>query len=108
MSELAWTMHKFSTAATTSSGVRCALPVLRSVGLLNVLREYVCGGLCRAWRNALRSALSSLRDENLCIIRAYKTLGVGGTLQITEPMTLLTDYILAVGSLAIPRTARVP
>jgi len=60
-------MHKFSTAATTSS--------------------------------ALTALLSSLRDENPCIIRAYKTLGVGETLQITEPMTLLTDYILAAGSL---------
>ena len=32
-------MHKFFTAPTKSSGVRCAPPVLRSVALLNVLQR---------------------------------------------------------------------
>jgi len=61
-------MHKFSTAATKSSGVRCAPPALYSVGLLNVLQRV------RLWGPPLvslaRSSLSSLRDKNLCIIRA--------------------------------------
>ena len=73
---LARTMHKFSTAATKSSDVLYAPTALHSVGLLNVLQRVRLRGADpqvgapRAWRNALRSALSSLRDENLCIIRA--------------------------------------
>ena len=66
-------MHKFSTATTKSSGVRCAPPVLRSVGLLNVPYSTFAGvdphrrvPLARL----VRSALSSLRDKNLCIVRA--------------------------------------
>ncbi len=61
---LARTMHKFSTAATQSS----TLASFRSVGLLNVLQRV------RLRRPSVarlaRSALSSLRDENLFIIRA--------------------------------------
>ncbi len=66
-------MHKFSTAATKSS----ALPVLRdpqagTPQLLNVLKSTFAGA--DPWRVPLarlvRSALSSLRDKNLCIIRA--------------------------------------
>ena len=56
-------MHKFSTAATKSS----ALPVLRSVGLLNVPYSTFAGA---SVARLVRSALSSLRDKNLCIIRA--------------------------------------
>ena len=51
---LARIMHKFSTAPTKSS----------------VLTARPASGCPSAWRNALRSALSSLRDKNLCIIRA--------------------------------------
>ncbi len=36
---VARTMHKFSTAATQSFGVRCAPPMLHSVDLLNVLQS---------------------------------------------------------------------
>ena len=61
-------MHKFSTAATKSS----ALTALLSVGLLNVLKSTFAGA--DPWRVPLArlvsSALSSLRDKNLCIIRA--------------------------------------
>ncbi len=57
-------MHKFSTAVTKSS----ALPALHSVGLLNVLQRVRLRGPSVA--RLARSALSSLRDENLCIIRA--------------------------------------
>ncbi len=32
--------------------------------------QYACGALGRAWRNALRTASSTPRYENLCIIRA--------------------------------------
>ncbi len=53
---LARTMHKFSAAAKKSSGV------------LHRLRDPQ-SGCPSAWRNALRSALSSLGDENLCIVR---------------------------------------
>ncbi len=56
-------MHKFSTAATKSS----ALPVLRSVGLLNVPYSTFAGA---SVARLVRSALSSLRDKNLCINRA--------------------------------------
>ncbi len=61
-------MHKFSIAATKSS----ALAALRSVGLLNVPYSTFAGASDpQAGAPALaRSALSSLRDKNLCIIRA--------------------------------------
>jgi len=59
-------MHKFSTAVPKSS----ALTVLHSVGLLNVLQRVRLRGPIIA--RLVRSALSSLRDENLCIIRARK------------------------------------
>ena len=61
-------MHKFSTAAPKSS----ALPALHSVGLLNLPYSTFAGASDpQAGAPALaRSALSSLRDENLCIIRA--------------------------------------
>jgi len=32
--------------------------------------QFACGALGRAWRNALRTAFSTARYENLCIIRA--------------------------------------
>ncbi len=32
--------------------------------------QYACGALGRAWRNALRTAFSTPRYKNLCIIRA--------------------------------------
>ena len=32
--------------------------------------QHASGGLGHPWRNALRPALSALRDENLCIVRA--------------------------------------
>ncbi len=60
-------MHKLSTAATKSS----ALPALHSVGLLNVLKSTFAGASVAC---LVRSALSSLRDENLCIIRAMNTM----------------------------------
>ncbi len=63
-------MHKFPTAVPKSSGVRCAPTVLHSVGLLNVLQGLRLRGPTIA--RLVRSALSSLRDENLCIIRARK------------------------------------
>ncbi len=56
-------MHKFSTATTKSS----ALPMLRSVGLLNVPYSTFAGA---SVARLVRSALSSPRDKNLCIIRA--------------------------------------
>ncbi len=61
-------MHKFSTAATKSS----ALAALRSVGLLNVPYSTFAGASDpQAGAPALaRSALSSLREKNLCIIWA--------------------------------------
>ena len=61
-------MHKFSTAATKSSGVRCAPPALHSVGLLNVLQRVRLWGPPVA--RLARSSLSSLRNKNLYIIRA--------------------------------------
>ena len=66
-------MHKFSTAVPKSSGVRCAPTVLHSVGLLNVLQGVRLRGptIARGATHSGRS-LSSLRDENLCIIRARK------------------------------------
>ena len=59
-------IHKFSTAASKAS----ALPVLRSVGLLNVPFSTFAvadpqAGAPRAGRNALRPPLSPLRHENL-------------------------------------------
>ena len=62
-------MHKFSTAATESS----ALPVLRSVSLLSVPYSTLAGASDphkRVPPRLVRPALSPLRDENLCIIRA--------------------------------------
>ena len=56
-------MYKFFTAATKSS----ALTAFHSVGLLNVLKSTFAG--VSVVRLA-RSALSSLRDKNLCINRA--------------------------------------
>ena len=63
-------MHKFSTAATKSS----ALSALHSVGLLNVPYSTFAGA---SVARLDRSALSSLRDKNLCIIRAsYRYLQI--------------------------------
>jgi len=69
---LARTMHKFSTAATKSSVVLCAPTALHSVGLLNVPYSTFAGASDpQAGAPALvRSTLSSLRDKNLCIVRA--------------------------------------
>jgi len=61
-------MHKFSTAATKSS----ALTALYSVGLLNVLQRVRLWGPPVA--RLARSALSLLRNKNLCIIRALLLL----------------------------------
>ena len=60
-------MHKFSTAATKSS----ALPVLRSVGLLNVPYSTFAGA---SIARLARSSLSSLRYKNLCIVQAWDRL----------------------------------
>ena len=56
------------TAPVARPASGCLRPPQRTI-------QYVCGGRpatgCpRAWRNALRSALSPPRDKNLCIIRA--------------------------------------
>ncbi len=61
-------MHKFSTAATKPS----ALTAFRLVGLLNVPYSTFAGASDpQAGAPALvRSSLSSLRDKNLCIVRA--------------------------------------
>ena len=59
-------MHRFSTTATKSS----ALTAFPSVGLLNVLQR-----VRLRWPSVVRlarSALSSLRYKNVCIIRAKK------------------------------------
>ena len=56
-------MHKFSTAATKSS----TLTALRLVGLLNVPYSTFAGA---SVARLVRSSLSSLRDKNLCIVRA--------------------------------------
>ena len=60
---LARIIHKFSTAAAQSS----ALAVLRSVGLLDGLHEYDCGGSPRVVSVAslAGTALSPPRYENL-------------------------------------------
>ncbi len=81
-------MHKFFTAATQSSGVLCAPPVLPDppagapnvpVGVSRWLTRTACAAhLCqcgfgfaiRTVRASHRLAPTSLRDENLCIIRA--------------------------------------
>jgi hypothetical protein len=56
-------MHKFSTASPKPS----VLTVLRSVGLLSVPYSTLAG----VWvARLVNPALSALRDENLCIIRA--------------------------------------
>jgi len=63
-------MHKFSTAETKSS----ALTALRSVGLLNVPYSTFAGAdpQTGALARLVTSALSSLRDKNLYIIRANR------------------------------------
>ena len=74
-------MHKVSTASAKPS----ALIALPSFGLRGVLHEYACGGLGRAQLGAagfslaalVRPALSPLRYDTLCIIRAWP----GGRLQ---------------------------
>ena len=63
---LARTMHKFSTAATPPSSERSEGIIRRAVRTDCATRN----GCPRAWRNAPRSTLSSLRDKNLCIVRA--------------------------------------
>ena len=63
-SRIAGMIHRFSTAATKSTG----LAVLRSVGLLNVLQR-----VRLRWppvARLVRPALSPLRDENLRMIPA--------------------------------------
>ena len=60
-------MHKFSTAATKSSVVLYAPTAFRSVSLLNVPYSTFAGA---SLASLVRSALSSLRDKNLCINRA--------------------------------------
>ena len=64
-------MHKFSTMPPKPS----ALTALRDpqAGAPRAPRrtvQYACGALGRAWRNALRTAFSAPRYENLCIVRA--------------------------------------
>ena len=66
MEVVARIMHKFSTAATKSS----VLPVLRSVGLLNVPYSTFAGAYVARLG---RPALASLRDKNLCITRASES-----------------------------------
>ncbi len=97
------TMHKFFTAATKSSGVLCAPPALYSVGLLNVLQRV---RLRRRTRTRVplarlaRSALSSLRDKNLYIIRAVVSILFLGSLtfgQIYSPdetVSRITDNLM--------------
>ena len=73
-------MQKFSTAATKSS----ALTAFCSVSLLNVLQ-----GVRLRWPpvvRLVRSALSPLRDDNLCIIRVIK--GIILVSLLTIPTTL--------------------
>jgi xanthine dehydrogenase iron-sulfur cluster and FAD-binding subunit A len=60
-------MHKFSTVSAKPS----ALPVLRSVGLLNVPYSTFAAA---SVAHLVRLAFSPLRDENLCIIPARETL----------------------------------
>ncbi len=91
-------MHKFSTAATKSSGVRCAPLALYSVGLLNVLQRV------RLWGPPLvslaRSSLSSLRDKNLCIIRAallllfLSSFTFGQIFSPDETVSRITDNLM--------------
>ena len=91
-------MHKFSTAATKSSGVRCAPTALYSVGLLNVLQRV------RLWGPPLvslaRSSLSSLRDKNLCIIRAallllfLSSFTFGQIFSPDETVSRITDNLM--------------
>ena len=67
-------MHKFSTAPTKSSGVRCAPPALHSVGLLNVPYSTFAGASVVRGETHSGRRFRRLRDENLCIIRASKIL----------------------------------
>ena len=60
-------MHKFSTASPKS----LVLTVLHSVGLLSVPYSTLAGA---SVARLVRPALSALRDENLCIIRARTEL----------------------------------
>ena len=70
-------------------------------------REYVCGdrpaqaGTPRAWRNALRSSLSSLRDKNLCIIRARLFLPLCLLTSCTGPQTPPTLAEIASGQVEV-------
>jgi len=81
-------MHKFSTASTKSSVVLCALTALHSVGLLNVPYSTFAGA---SVARLVRSSLSSLRDKNLCIIRASK----GHTLVETMIASSISIIVLA-------------
>ncbi len=64
-------MHRFSAVAPKPSALT-ALPDPQAGTPRAPQRtvQYVCGALGRAWRNALRTAFSASRYENLCIIRA--------------------------------------
>jgi len=71
-------MHKFFTVAPKPSGVlhrlccatRKRVPPCSSPYSTVRLRRPTRSGCPRAWRNALRTAFSTPRYENLCIIRA--------------------------------------
>ena len=63
---LARIMHKFFTVAPKPSALT-ALPLARAP---RRAVQHPCGALSRAWRNALRTAFSTPRYKNLCIIRA--------------------------------------
>ncbi len=65
-------MHKFSTAATESSGVRCALTAFRSVGLLNVLYSTFAGA------SVARGATHSGRRFRRFVTRTYAYSGLVG------------------------------
>ncbi len=62
---LARIMHKFSTAPTKSSGVRCAPPALHSVGLLNVPYSTFAGA------SVARGATHSGRRFRRFVTRTY-------------------------------------
>ncbi len=96
-------VHRFSTTATRSS----ALPARPAsgyplVGLLNVLQRVRLWGLrgtrLRVARLA-RSSLSSLRDKNLCIIRALLLLFLssftfGQIFSPDETVSRITDHLM--------------
>ena len=77
-------MHKFFTAPPKSS----ALPAFHSVGLLNVPYSTFAGA---SVARLVRSALSSLRDKNLCIIRANRPV------KRIYPLTFILLGFLTVG-----------